>query len=64
MSLDDTLLYLVYLLDGSLKDPTRVDFCQRVLPAIQESYKILDRQAFGTELSETQQDLLDRIKVG
>ena len=64
VSLDDTLLYLVYLLDGSIQFPDKVNFCQRVLPMIQESWGLLDRQALNTQLTERQQTLLDRIKSG
>lgn len=64
VSLDDTLLYLTYLLDGSLQEPAQVDFCQRVLPAIRQSFSVLDQQAFGEDLSERQQNLLARINGG
>ena len=64
VSLDDTLLYLVYLLDGSIQFPDKVDFCQRVLPFIRESFQVLDRQVSSPKMAEEQQKLLDRIKRG
>jgi hypothetical protein len=56
------LEYLAYLIEGAAKYPASVDFCQRVLPRIKESYRLIDA-AFGKELSAQQLGFLDRIKL-
>lgn len=56
------LLYLTYLMEGSITGEAKVDFCLGALPKVMESYRLLD-QLIEKRLNPTpeQSKLLERI---
>ncbi len=57
---DEVLLYLTYLAEGSMSRPDAIDFCSRVRPLWSASHRIGDL-LFGKEATQNQQDLFSRI---